>query len=165
MKKIFLPIGLLTVLLSGCSAGVSSSEKFVCDALFESWPKIDFEEANNFLYLYQASGVSRLGDNSESSINLSQNSRMALELRESLSANDDENLSDLVRLHQLKWTKASNDGVLLMRSVVGSAKDGRNSLNNVQTNLMLQSSKAIIEAGNLAIRIRSQCIEIGFEKS
>ena len=89
---------------------------------------------------------------------------MALELRAAISENDDEKLSDLVRLHQLKWTKASNDGVLLMRSVIGTAKDGRNSLNNVQTNLLVRSSKAIIEAGTLAIQIRSQCIEIGFKK-
>ena len=163
-RKIFLPITLLGMLLSGCSSGVSSSEKFVCEALFESWPKIDFFEANNFLYLYQTSGVSRLGDNSESSILLSQNSRMASELRAAISENDDEELSDLVRLHQLKWTKASNDGLLIMRSVIGTAKDGRKSLNNVQTNLMVRSSKAIIEAGTLAIQIRSQCIEIGFQK-
>ena len=89
---------------------------------------------------------------------------MALELRAAISENDDEKLSDLVRLHQLKWTQASNDGVLLMRSVIGTAKDGRNSLNNVQTNLLVRSSKAIIEAGTLAIQIRSQCIEIGFKK-
>jgi hypothetical protein len=89
---------------------------------------------------------------------------MALELRAAISENDDEKLSDLVRLHQLKWTKASNDGVRLMRSVIGTAKDGRNSLNNVQTNLLVRSSKAIIEAGTLAIQIRSQCIEIGFKK-
>ncbi len=89
---------------------------------------------------------------------------MASELRAAISENDDEELSDLVRLHQLKWTKASNDGLLLMRSVIGTAKDGRNSLNNVQTNLMMRSSKAIIEAGTLAIQIRSQCIEIGFKK-
>ena len=89
-RKIFLPITLLGMLLSGCSSGVSSSEKFVCEALFESWPKIDFFEANNFLYLYQTSGVSRLGDNSESSILLSQNNRMASELRTAISENDDE---------------------------------------------------------------------------
>jgi hypothetical protein len=89
---------------------------------------------------------------------------MASELRAAISENDDEELSDLVRLHQLKWTKASNDGLLLMRSVIGTAKDGRNSLNNLQTNLMVRSSKAIIEAGTLAIQIRSQCIEIGFKK-
>ena len=89
---------------------------------------------------------------------------MASELRAAISENDDEELSDLVRLHKLKWTKASNDGLLLMRSVIGTAKDGRNSLNNVQTNLLVRSSKAIIEAGTLAIQIRSQCIEIGFKK-
>lgn len=63
-----------SLVLVGCSSGITTNEKFVCDALFESWPKVDLAEANNFKFLYETSGVSRLGDNSESSRLLSQNS-------------------------------------------------------------------------------------------
>ena len=155
----------LSPILAGCSSGPTTTEKFVCDVLFESWPKIDLFEANNFNALYESAGVSRLGDNSESSRLLSQNSQMAMALREQISEEDDEKLKELVRLHQLKWTQASNDGLLLMRSVIGSAKEGRSSLNNLQTNLMVRSSTAMVDAGNLGIQIRTRCIELGYAKN
>ena len=102
MKRLIAIISALALSLTlvGCSSGISATEKFVCDVLFESWPKIDLSEANNFTFLYESSGVSRLGDNSESSRRLSQNSQMAMALREQLSEDDDKKLSELVRLHR-----------------------------------------------------------------
>jgi len=153
----------LFLLLSGCSAGISSSEKLACDALFESWQKIDFYETSNFNYLYSTTGVSRLGDNSKSSVALVQNSKMAAALREEMVEGDDEDLRRLVTQHSLKWDSASNDGLTLMRSLIFTAKFGGQNLNDIQINKMRNSSGDIIDAGNIAMKIRSRCIEIGYE--
>lgn len=152
------------LLLTSCSSGVSSSEKLACDALFESWKKVDFYETSNFDFLYASTGVSRLGDNSESSTILSQNSQMAAALREAMVESDDEDLRQLVTQHSLEWTSASNDGLTLMRSLIFKAKSGSKNLNDVQLSLMRNSSEDIIDAGNIAMKIRSRCIDIGYKQ-
>lgn len=157
-------LSVFVLFLSGCSAGISSSEKLACDALFEPWQKVDFYEVSNFKFLYSTYGVSRLGDNSETSTILGKNSQMAAALRQAMGEGDDEDLQQLVTQHSLRWTSASNDGTTLMRSLVFKAKMGGENLNDVQLNLMSNSSAKIIEAGNIAMKIRSRCIEIGYKQ-
>lgn len=152
-----------SVFLTGCASGISSSEKLACDAVFESWPKVDFYETRNFSYLYSTTGVSRLGDNSESSEILGQNSRMASAIRDGMQEGDDEELTQLVTKHSLSWTKASNDGANLLRSLIFTAKMGKTQLNDVQLNLLADASADIIDAGNAAIQMRTRCIKIGYQ--
>jgi hypothetical protein len=152
------------ILLSGCAAGVSSPEKLACDALFESWEKVDFDETSNFNYLYLTSGVSRLGDNSESSTILVKNNRMATAIREAMELDDDDELRQLVNQHAIQWTRASNAGLNLMRSLIFTAKFGEEQLNDNQLSLMRKSSGGIIDAGNTAMKIRSRCVEIGYKQ-
>lgn len=89
---------------------------------------------------------------------------MATALSEKLTKEDDEKLGVLVKLHEIKWTHASNDGVLLMTSIIGNARDGSKFLNDIQTSKMASSFAAMVEAGNVAIQIRSRCMEIGYSR-
>jgi hypothetical protein len=88
---------------------------------------------------------------------------MAAALREEMVEGDDEDLRRLVTQHSLKWDSASNDGLTLMRSLIFTAKFGGQNLNDIQINKMRNSSGDIIDAGNIAMKIRSRCIEIGYE--
>lgn len=162
-KLLFVPLFISLIFLSGCSTGISSSEKLACSALYTSWQKVDFYESQNFGDLYSTSGVSQLGDNSESSEILGRNSRMADAIRVGLQEGDDDDLRQLATTHSLKWTSASNDGLTLMRSLIGTAKDGKTQLNDIQMSLLTNASVDIVDAGNLAIKMRTRCIEIGYK--
>jgi hypothetical protein len=89
---------------------------------------------------------------------------MAAAIREAMVEEDDEDLRQLVTQHSLKWTSASNDGLTLMRSLIFAAKSGSENLNDVQMSLMSNSSLDVVDAGNIAIKIRSRCIEIGYSQ-
>ena len=162
--KRFLSLILTTVFLSGCSSGVSASEEFVCKVIFESWDSVDLFETKSYNFLYRSTGVSQLGDNSESSRLLGMNSLMASAIREKLTEKDDERMQDLARRHYLYQRDASSYGKSLMRNLIFLAKEEK-SLRDFELNLMKKSLEKQIEAGTIRIQMRSRCIELGFSNS
>jgi hypothetical protein len=164
MCKRFLPLTLTALFLSGCSSGVTSNEEFVCKTIFESWDSVDLFETKSYNFLYSSTGVSQLGDNSESSRLLGINSLMASVIREKLTEKDDEHLRDLARSHSIYQTNASSYGKNLMRNLIFLAKEEK-SLRDFELNLMKKSFEKQIKAGTIRIQMRSRCIELGFSNS
>jgi hypothetical protein len=150
-----------TLILSACSSGVSSNESFVCKTVFEPWNSIDLFESKNYRYLYSSTGVSQLGDNSESSRLLELNSIMASAIRERLTENDDEQLQNLATSHYFYQRDASNYGKDLMRNLIYLAKEDME-FRDFEFNLMKKSFVKQMSAGNTRTQMRSRCIELGF---
>jgi PBP1b-binding outer membrane lipoprotein LpoB len=164
-KHTLLTLIILSVLLSGCSKGLSSAEELACDAHSESWDSVDFNEIANFNYLYEAYGVSQLGDNSESAKIITQNKQMASLISDGLKEGDDEDLRQLTSSHYLKWSIAASNGLTVLRSVIGTAKDGNTELNSVQSAALNDAISDIAEAEKIAEEIRSRCDAMGHKNS
>jgi hypothetical protein len=164
MRKQLLAILVMSsILLSGCSKGLSSAEQLTCDALSESWDSVDFHEISNFNYLYETYGVSQLGDNSESAMTITQNKQMASLIRDGLKEGDDEELRQLASSHYLKWSIAASNGLTVLRSVIGTAKDGKTELNSVQSESLNNAIRDIAGAEKIAEEIRTRCNAIGYK--
>lgn len=160
----FFPLTLTALFLSGCSSGVTSNEEFVCKTVFESWDSVDLFETKSYNFLYSSTGVSQLGDNSESSRLLGLNSLMASAIREKLTEKDDERLQDLAMSHYIYQRDASKYGKDLLRNLIFLAKEEK-PLRDFELNLMEKSLEKQIKAGTIRIQMRSRCIELGFSNS
>jgi hypothetical protein len=158
----FIMLMLTALFLSACSSSVSSNELFVCKTVFERWDSVDLFETKSYNYLYSSTGVSQLGDNSESSRLLGVNSTMASAIREKLTEKDDEPLLNLATSHYLYLRDASNYGKDLMRNLIFLAK-GDMQLRDFEFNLMKKSLEKQIDAGNIRIQMRNRCTELGFK--
>lgn len=157
----FLTLMFTALILSACSSGVSSNESFVCKTVFERWDSIDLFESKSYKYLYSSTGVSQLGDNSESSRLLELNSLMASAIREKLTEKDDEQLQNLATSHYFNQRDASNYGKDLMRNLIYLAKEDME-FRDFEFNLMKKSFVKQMSAGNIRTEMRSRCIELGF---
>jgi hypothetical protein len=156
---------LVVFLLSGCSKGLSASEQLTCDALSEPWDSVDFNETSNFVYLYETYGVSQLGDNSESAKILTQNKQMASMISDGLKEGDDKELMRLATSHSNEWGYAASNGLTVLRSVIGTAKDGNTELNSVQSEMLNNSIFNIKDAEKIAEEIRARCEALGYKSS
>ena len=163
-SKSFLVLSLTAIFLSGCSSGLSSTEEFACKTVFQTWNSVDLFEAKTYNSLYSSTGVSRLGDNSESSRLLELNSSMASAIREQLTDKDDEKLRELARSHSIYQTSASSYGKDLMRNLLFLARDEK-PLRDFELNMMTKSFEKQIEAGTVRISMRSRCTELGFSRT
>ena len=164
-KQILAILAISSVLLSGCSKGLSAAEQLTCDALSESWDTVDFFEISNFNYLYETYGVSQLGDNSKSAEIITQNKQMASLISDGLKEGDDEELRQLATSHSLKWSIAASNGLTVLRSVIGTAKDGKTELNSVQSEMLNNSIGDIADAEKIDEEIRTRCDTIGYKSN
>ena len=158
--KIVSLFAVLILVLTGCSSGLSASEKLTCDALFTSWKSTDLSETTNYLNL----GVGELGDNSRTSEVLLENKQSSEYLEESLLADSksDEDLKEMVSDLRNAWSQAHENGQYLMWSLIISSRERQPALDTRQSELSLQASLKMIEAGTIGIKIRKRCQEIGY---
>jgi hypothetical protein len=161
--KIVSLFAVIIFVLTGCSSGLSASEKLTCDALFTSWKSTDLSESTNYLNL----GVGELGDNSRTSEVLLENKQSAEYLEESLLADSksDEDLKELVTDLRYAWSQAHENGQYLMWSLINSSRERQPALNTRQSEWSLQASLKMIEARTIGIKIRNKCQEIGYSGS
>jgi hypothetical protein len=164
-KQLLTIIVISSLLLSGCTKGLSADEKLACDALSDPWESVDFSETSNFNDLYENYGVSQLGDNSASAKILTQNRDMASMISDGLKEGDDKELMRLAKSHSNEWGFAASNGLTVLRSVIGTAKDGNTELNSVQSETLNNSIGNIKDAEKIAEEIRTRCNTIGYKSN
>ena len=152
----------LALVLSSCSKGLSEADNLTCDVLFTSWPKVDFSEVDNYKYLRESSGISQLMDNSTSSKNLIENLKYSEELNRRMNVDPKANieLKGLVQELYRSWYQAEYNGRRLMWTI-----DGSESLTSDQLKWMSEATIAMSDAGLVSMKIRSECIKMGYSNS